>query len=125
MQADELAADMTSVAAQWEALIDQAEEARPPCSCTKIWARLNAPCATLYAAVLKLFALKAKRVPRRPAYCRQHSPDPADRIEKSDDDEYLFDRHNIDEYIEEAQSARVELPSGGWVIFVHASHDND
>ena len=51
------------------------------------------------------------------AYCRQHSPDLVDRIEKSDDDEYLFDRHNIDEYIEEAQSARVELPSGGWVIF--------
>ena len=38
MQADELAADMTSVAAQWEALIDQAEEARPPSLCTKIWA---------------------------------------------------------------------------------------
>ena len=51
------------------------------------------------------------------AYCRQHSPDLVDRIEKSDDDEYLFDRHNIDEYIEEAQSARVELPSGGWVMF--------
>ena len=38
-------------------------------------------------------------------------------LEKSDDDEYLFDRHNIDEYIEEAKSARVELPSGGWVMF--------
>ena len=60
MQADELAADMTSVAAQWEALIDQAEEAQPQAFCTKIWARLNAPYATLCQRALKLFALKAK-----------------------------------------------------------------
>ena len=68
MQADELAADMASVAAQWDALIDQAEEAKPPSLLHEDLGRLNAPCATLCAAALKLFALKAKPrfAPRKP-----------------------------------------------------------
>ena len=118
MQADELAADMASVAAQWDALIDQAEEAKPPSLLHEDLGPVERAVRDLVRSSTEIICIEDEAAFRAAqAYCRQHSPDLVDRIEKSDDDEYLFDRHNIDEYIEEAQSARVELPSGGWVMF--------
>ena len=60
MQADELAARYDERRRAMGSTDDQAEEAAHRASCTKIWARLNAPYAILYAVALKLFALKAK-----------------------------------------------------------------
>ena len=118
MQADELATDMVNVAAQWEALIDQAEDAKPPSLLHEDMGPVERAVRDLVRSTTEVICIEGEAAFRAAqAYCRKHSPDLVDRIAKSDDDEYLFDRHNVDKYIEEAQSARVELPSGGWVMF--------
>ncbi len=118
MQGDDLAADMASVAAQWEALIDQADEANPPSLLHEDLGPVERAVRDLVRSTTAVVCIEGDAAFRAAqTYCRQYSPDLVERIEKSDDDEYLFDRHNVEQYIDEALSARVELPSGGWVMF--------
>ncbi len=117
MQAGDLAGDMAAVAAQWEVLIDRAEDATPATLLHEDLGPVERAVRDLVRSDTTTVCLEGDgALTAAQNYCRTHSPALSERLETSDDDEYLFDRHNIDQQVAEALSPRVELPSGGWLM---------
>lgn len=117
MDEEMLASDMAEVAAQWEALLEKAEDSEPP-------ALLYEDLGPVEKALRDLVrhetadvtiegdaALAAAR-----GFVRTHMPTMTDKIKAPDAGEILFDRYDINGQIEIALSNRVTLPSGGWLM---------
>lgn len=121
MDEDMLAVDMAEVAAQWEALLEKAENSEPPAllyedlgpveKALRDLVRNETTSVTIEGDA----ALAAAR-----GFARAHMPaladKMADKITAPDKGEILFDRYDINGQIEVALSNRVNLPSGGWLM---------
>lgn len=112
-----LAADMANVAAQWEDLLERAENAEPPALIHEdlgpvekgLRDLLRADTASVVIEGAAAFAV-AK------GFLRTHMPSMVDVLSQSDDGESLFDRHDVAGQLEKALSPRVELASGAWLM---------
>lgn len=117
MDEDMLAADMAEVAAQWEALLEKAENSEPPALLYEDLGPVEKALRdlvrneTVSVTIEGDAALAAAR-----GFVREHMPAMADKISAPDAGEILFDRHDINGQIEVALSNRVNLPSGGWLM---------
>ena len=117
MDEDMLAADMAEVAAQWEGLLEKAENSEPPAllyedlgpveKALRDLVRNETASVTIEGDA----ALAAAR-----GFAREHMQAMADKISAPDAGEILFDRFDINGQIEVALSNRVNLPSGGWLM---------
>lgn len=117
MDEEIMAADMQSVAGQWEALLEKAENAEPP---SLLYEDLGPIEKTLRDLVRQETtqvvidgeaALAAAR-----GFARSHMEALVDKISAPDAGEILFDRYDINAQLEAALSNRVELASGGWLM---------
>ena len=117
MDEDMLSTDMAEVAAQWEALLERAENSEPPALLYEDLGPVEKALRdlvrneTVSVTIEGDAALAAAR-----GFARDHLPAMADKIAAPDAGEILFDRHDINGQIEMALSNRVNLPSGGWLM---------
>lgn len=112
-----LAADMASVATQWEALLERAENAEPPSLIHEDLGPVEKALRDLVRAETTTIAVEgAAAFAIAKGYLRQHMAHAADILAQSEDDEILFDRHDVAGQLDKALSPRVELASGAWLM---------
>lgn len=117
MDEDMLATDMAEVAAQWEALLERAENIEPPALLYEDLGPVEKALRDLVrneTASITIDGDAALAAAR--GFVRDHLPAMADKIAAPDAGETLFDRYDINGQIEIALSNRVNLPSGGWLM---------
>ena len=117
MDEDMLATDMAEVAAQWEALLERAENSEPPALLYEDLGPVEKALRDLVrneTASITIDGDAALAAAR--GFVRDHLPAMADKIAAPDAGEILFDRYEINAQIEIALSNRVNLPSGGWLM---------
>jgi ribonuclease G len=114
---DALAADMANVAGQWEALLARAEEAEPPCLIHEDLGPVEKALRDLVRADTQAVVVEgAATLAVAKGFMRQHMPTLADILSGADDDEILFDRHDVAGQLDKAMSPRLELASGAWLM---------
>jgi ribonuclease G len=117
MAASDMAADMADVAARWEKLMGDAENAEPPQALFADLGPVERALRDLVQAETTRIVIEGEAAFRLArGYMREALPEMVERLEQSDADEVLFDRHDIVDQIDKALSPRVDLPSGGWLM---------
>jgi ribonuclease G len=117
MDVSELKSDMESIGRRWNLLLDKAQNQEPP---SLLYSDLGPIERALRDSVRgdtnKIVIEGDAAFTVASSYCREAMPRALDAIAKSDKNEFLFDRYDIESKIEVALSPRVELPSGGWLM---------
>jgi ribonuclease G len=114
---DALAADMASVATQWEALLERAENTEPPSLIHEDLGPVEKALRDLVRADTGAIAVEgAAAFAAAKGFMRQHMPQHADILTASEEGEILFDRHDVAGQLDKALSPRVELASGAWLM---------
>lgn len=114
---DALAADMASVATQWEALLERAENTEPPSLIHEDLGPVEKALRDLVRADTAAIAVEgAAAFAIAKGFMRQHMPQHADILTASEEGEILFDRHDVAGQLDKALSPRVELASGAWLM---------
>ena len=112
-----LAADMANVAAQWEDLLERAENAEPPALIHEDLGPVEKGLRDLLRADTTSVVIEgAAAFAVAKGFLRTHMPSMVDVLSQSDDGESLFDRHDVAGQLEKALSPRVELASGAWLM---------
>lgn len=112
-----LAADMASVATQWEALLERAENAEPPSLIHEDLGPVEKALRDLVRAETMTIAVEgAAAFAIAKGYLRQHMAHASDILAQSEDGEILFDRHDVAGQLDKALSPRIELASGAWLM---------
>ena len=114
---DALAADMANVAAQWEALLERAENAEPPCLIHEDLGPVEKALRDLVRADTRAVVVEgAAALAVAKGFMRQYMPALADILSGADEGEILFDRHDLAGQLDKALSPRLDLPSGAWLM---------
>ncbi len=114
---DDMLADMQNVAGQWEALLAHAERAEPPALLHEDLQPIERVLRDLIHADTRSVVIEGEAVfGHASSYCHTHLPSVEPLLSAAATDEHLFDRHDVAGQLEVALSARVALPSGGWVM---------
>ncbi|NCF79729.1 MAG: hypothetical protein GWP34_07505 [Alphaproteobacteria bacterium] len=114
---DALAADMANVAGQWEALLERAENAEPPCLIHEDLGPVEKALRDLVRADTSAVVVEgAAAFAAAKGFIRQNMAPLADILSASEAGEILFDRHDVAGQLDKAMSPRVDLPSGAWLM---------
>lgn len=112
-----LAADMANVAAQWEALLERAEDTEPPSLIHEDLGPVEKALRDLVRADTSAVVVEgAAAFAGAKGFMRQNMPQLAEILSPSDDGEILFDRHDVAGQLDKALSPRVDLASGAWLM---------
>lgn len=112
-----LAADMANVAAQWEALLERAEDTEPPSLIHEDLGPVEKALRDLVRADTSAVVVEgAAAFAVAKGFMRQNMPQLAEILSPSDDGEILFDRHDVAGQLDKALSPRVDLASGAWLM---------
>ena len=117
MQADALAGDMAGVAAQWEALLEKAENSEPPQLLYEDLGPIEKALRDLLRGDTQSVVIEGEAaLAQAKGFARTHLPAALDVLAAPEAGEVLFDRYDIAGQLEEALSNRVTLPSGAWLM---------
>ena len=117
MQAEELSADMAGVAAQWEALLEKAENCEPPHLLHEDLGPIEKALRDLLRSDTKTVVIEGEAaLAQAKGFARVHLPAALDLLSAPDAGEVLFDRYDIAGQLDVALSNRVALPSGAWLM---------
>ena len=112
-----LAADMANVAGQWEALLERAENAEPPCLIHEDLGPVEKALRDLVRADTSCVVVEGPAAfAAAKGFMRQNMAPLADILSASEAGEILFDRHDVAGQLDKAMSQRVDLPSGAWLM---------
>ncbi|MBL6761769.1 MAG: ribonuclease E/G [PS1 clade bacterium] len=112
-----LAADMANVGAQWEALLERAEDTEPPSLIHEDLGPVEKALRDLVRADTSAVVVEgAAAFAVAKGFMRQNMPQLAEILSPSDDGEILFDRHDVAGQLDKALSPRVDLASGAWLM---------
>ena len=108
---DALAADMANVAGQWEALLERAENAEPPCLIHEDLGPVEKALRDLVRADTSAVVVEgAAAFAAAKGFMRQNMAPLADILSASEAG------HDVAGQLEKAMSPRVDLPSGAWLM---------
>jgi ribonuclease G len=114
---DALAADMAQVAGQWEALLERAEDMDAPSLIHEDLGPIEKALRDLVRADTAAVVVEgAAGFATAKGFMRQNMAALADILSAAEDGEILFDRHDVAGQLDKAMSARVDLPSGAWLM---------
>jgi ribonuclease G len=114
---DALAADMAQVAGQWEALLERAEDMDAPSLIHEDLGPIEKALRDLVRADTAAVVVEgAAGFATAKGFMRQNMAALVDILSAADDGEILFDRHDVASQLDKAVSARVDLPSGAWLM---------
>ena len=114
---DALAADMAQVAGQWEALLERAEDMDAPSLIHEDLGLIEKALRDLVRADTAAVVVEgAAGFATAKGFMRQNMAVLADILSAAEDGEILFDRHDVAGQLDKAMSARVDLPSGAWLM---------
>ena len=114
---DALAADMAQVAGQWEALLERAEDMDAPSLIHEDLGPIEKALRDLVRADTAAVVVEgAAGFATAKGFMRQNMAALADILSAAEDGEILFDRHDVASQLDKAASARVDLPSGAWLM---------
>ena len=114
---DALAADMAQVAAQWEALLERAEDMDAPSLIHEDLGPIEKALRDLVRADTAAVVVEgAAGFATAKGFMRQNMAALADILSAAEDGEILFDRHDLAGQLDKAMSPRVDLPSGAWLM---------
>ena len=114
---DALAADMAQVAAQWEALLERAEDMDAPSLIHEDLGPIEKALRDLVRADTAAVVVEgAAGFATAKGFMRQNMAALADILSAAEDGEILFDRHDVAGQLDKAMSPRVDLPSGAWLM---------
>ena len=114
---DALAADMAQVAGQWEALLERAEDMDAPSLIHEDLGPIEKALRDLVRADTAAVVVEgAAGFATAKGFMRQNMAALADILSAAEDGEILFDRHDVASQLDKAVSARVDLPSGAWLM---------
>lgn len=114
---DALAADMTQVAGQWEALLERAEDMDAPSLVHEDLGPIEKALRDLVRADTAAVVVEgAAGFATAKGFMRQNMTALADILSAAEDGEILFDRHDVAGQLDKAMSPRVDLPSGAWLM---------
>ena len=114
---DALAADMAQVAGQWEALLERAEDMDAPSLIHEDLGPIEKALRDLVRADTAAAVVEgAAGFATAKGFMRQNMAALVDILSAADDGEILFDRHDVASQLDKAVSARVDLPSGAWLM---------
>ena len=114
---DALAADMAQVAAQWEALLERAEDMDAPSLIHEDLGPIEKALRDLVRADTAAVVVEgAAGFATAKGFMRQNMAALVDILSAAEDGEILFDRHDVASQLDKAASARVDLPSGAWLM---------
>lgn len=117
MEAADMAADMASVAGQWETLLAQAEDSEPPAVLYQDLGPVEKALRDLVRAQTSAVVIEdTKSLAQAKAFAKAHMPAAVSLLQGSEKSEILFDRYDIAGQLEQALSNRVNLASGGWLM---------
>lgn len=117
MEAADMAADMASVAGQWETLLAQAEDSEPPAVLYQDLGPVEKALRDLVRAQTSAVVIEdTKSLAQAKAFAKAHMPAAVSLLQGSEKGEILFDRYDIAGQLEQALSNRVNLASGGWLM---------
>ena len=117
MQGADMAADMASVAAQWESLLAQAEDCEPPAVLYQDLGPIEKALRDLVRAQTTAVVMEdAQSLAQAKAFAGAHMPAALALLQASDKGEILFDRYDVAGQLAQALSNRVNLASGGWLM---------
>jgi ribonuclease G len=117
MEAADMAADMASVAGQWEALLAQAEDSEPPAGLYQDLGAVEKALRDLVRAQTTAIVIEdADSLAQAKAFASAHMPAALGLVQGSEKGEIVFDRYDIASQLEQALSNRVSLASGGWLM---------
>ena len=117
MRAEELSADMAGVAAQWEALLEKAENCEPPHLLHEDLGPIEKALRDLLRSDTKTVVIEGEAaLAQAKGFARTHLPAALDLLSAPDAGEVLFDRYDIAGQLDVALSNRVALPSGAWLM---------
>lgn len=117
MDEDMMAADMQAVAAQWEKLLEAAEDSAPPALLYEDLGPVEKTLRDLVRAETASITIEGDAaLAQARGFARTHMASIGDKIAATDADEMLFDRYDINSQLEAALSNRVSLASGGWLM---------
>jgi ribonuclease G len=114
---DALAADMAQVAAQWEALLERAEDMDAPSLIHEDLGPIEKALRDLVRANTAAVVVEgAAGFATAKGFMRQNMAALVDILSAAEDGEILFDRHDVAGQLDKAMSPRVDLPSGAWLM---------
>jgi ribonuclease G len=114
---DALAADMAQVAGQWEALLERAEDMDAPSLIHEDLGPIEKALRDLVRADTAAVVVEgAAGFATAKGFMRQNMAALVDILSAAEDGEILFDRHDVASQLDKAVSARVDLPSGAWLM---------
>ena len=117
MEAGDMAADMASVAGQWESLLAQAEDSEPPAVLYQDLGPVEKALRDLVRGQTTAIVMEdADSLTKAKAFAGAHLPAALELLQASEKGEILFDRYDIAGQLDQALSNRVSLPSGGWLM---------
>ncbi len=117
LTSDELARDMSQVAAQWSSLLEQAQDADPPKLLYRDLEPVQRALRDYVRPETKSIIIEGDAAFREAqSFCAAHMPEILPLIGQSDANEYLFDRYDIEAQLQAALEPRVVLPSGSWLM---------
>lgn len=117
MDEDMMAADMQAVAAQWEKLLEAAEDSAPPALLYEDLGPVEKTLRDLVRAETASITIEGDAaLAQARGFARTHMASIGDKIAAPDAGEMLFDRYDINSQLEAALSNRVSLASGGWLM---------
>lgn len=117
MQADEMAADMATVATQWEKLLHVAEDSEPPHVLHEDLGPVEKALRDLVRADTSSIVIEGDAaLAQAKGFARTHMVAAMDLLKAPDSGEVLFDRYDVAGQLEVALSSRVSLPSGAWLM---------
>lgn len=109
--------DMEHVAGLWDDILDLADDSEPPRLLHQDIGGVERVLRDYVKPETSQIVIEGEAAFHvAKAYCKKVMPLAGDLLAQSDRDEDLFDRHDIHGLIETALSARVNLPSGGWLM---------
>ena len=119
--ADELAGDLKLLLKLWSTIRGRAERARAP---TLVYQEAELPLRIvrdLFIRDFKRVVVDHERTYRKiVAYLKRTSPELAARVERYQGKEPLLERSGVLEAVNSTLSRRVDLPSGGYLVFDYA-----
>ena len=117
----ELERDLALLEDQWEAIISRVETAKAPSIIhAEVDIALSLVRDDFRQDVDELIVDDEKMHDRIVSYVQERSPELADRVKRHTAQTELLRRYGVDEAIESTLKRRVDLPSGGYLLFDYA-----
>jgi ribonuclease G len=119
--AEDIARDLDFLRRLWKAIQERAESAQPP---TLVYQEAELPLRVirdLFTEDYERALIDDERTYKRiVGYLKKTSPHMVERVSRYRQKQHLFEAFGVDEELRSTLSRRVELPSGGYLVFDYA-----